>query len=129
MKIDGKCRIDRRQKLIFDIDDLLPEDLESHGTPWESLLASGFWEMFWESKEVRLLIDTTERLLKRGRGLTLDQIARLQSRLETIEDLRALPLAGVKRDRARREQESERAREEANNAASQRIIGLPRILP
>lgn len=100
---------------------------ESPGVIWEELLSSGLWDQFWESPEVRVLFDATERLLKKGRGLTLEQIARLQSRLETLEDIRALPSLGVKRAHARREREHAEREEQERSAASQLIVGLPRI--
>lgn len=67
---------------------------------WAEIALSHEWKSFWESKELRQIRDTTQRLLNTGYTLDERTIARLQSRLQVLEEIECLPRLMADRDAA-----------------------------
>lgn len=67
---------------------------------WAEIALSPEWASFWGSKEIRQIRETTQRLLNTGYTLDARAIARLQSRLQVLEELEGLPRLMADRDAA-----------------------------
>lgn len=67
---------------------------------WAEIALSAEWESFWNSKELRQIRETTQRLLNTGYTLDARTIARLQSRLQVLDEIEVLPRLMADRDAA-----------------------------
>lgn len=90
---------------------------------WAEIALSPEWASFWGSKEIREYRETTQRLLNTGFRSDIREIARLQSRLQILEELEKLPRLMADRDAATAQ--SVRFNEESN--AEEALDELVRI--
>lgn len=72
---------------------------------WRKIAQSEAWSEFWGSEAVQKIVEGTTRMITHGKNLDVVTIARLQSRLQTLEELEGLPLrlAKLEEEAAQRE--------------------------
>jgi hypothetical protein len=94
---------------------------------WSEIAISPVWRDFWDSPEVRAILEGTERQLRNGKYPDVASYQRLQARLNTLEEIRRLPIV-----LAQKEREAERQmglNSLAGDAAARlaRVLSLPRV--